>query len=781
MGSMKNTYRVALLLSSVIAFASPALARDDRHPAPDPESPVRDDKRDETSDGSAEDNPEITVTARRLQERAQDVPIALSVVSGDALERSGGYTLPDIQARTPSLTAFNSNPRNSSVGIRGIGVSSASDGLDTSVGVYIDNVYLGRPGMALADLIDVDRVEVLRGPQGTLFGRNNSAGVLNITTRRPEFEFGGTAELSVGNYGYNQERVSLTGPIVKDLLAFRVTGFNTHRGGVLENTKTGVDANSVGRSGFRAQLLFTPTADLTIRLIGDYSQEDDTCCVSATKLVLPATLSATTGRTLAALAALGYVPTGNRNDTSNNSTQNMLTDQKGVSLQADWNLGFATLTSISAWRSWHFSPLQDSDGTPLDIIQVNVAQTKTDQYSQELRLSSGPGRFNWQIGGFLFHSDLTDHFILNQFGFDASNFYTTYARLANPNAAAINIAPGSQYLDDVRTSVDSIAGFGQANFEVTPRLTLTAGVRYTSDKRWGRSDTSTVGTPNPGTSIPFHYNVSVKDDNLSYLLSASYKVAPDVLLYASYSTGYKGSGLNLNSAVSAGTPLVLDPEKVRNWEAGLKSELFDRRMTFNLSAFWTELEGLQANIVPTNGNRSYLANVGDVRSRGIEVDASWRAAEVLTLTANGSYNDAIYTSYPNAPCPVGVTGVCNLTGRPLWQAPTWIGNAIVDLHSDLGKGVKGYAIGQLSYRSSTYGAADDGPYSKIDGYAVANLRLGASFAGGRYDLSAWVNNLFDKRYFQNLSTSQIVGATAFAYAGQLGTPRTAGATLRVSF
>ena len=774
---MKNAYRVALLLSSVTAFARPVFAHEDKPRRSDPETPSR----DASADRPAEAEEEITVTARRQQERAQDVPIALSVVSGDALERTGGYTLPDIQARTPSLTAFNSNPRNSSVGIRGIGVSSASDGLDTSVGVYIDNVYLGRPGMALADLIDVDRVEVLRGPQGTLFGRNNSAGVLNITTRKPEFAFGGTAELSIGNYGYNQERVSLTGPIVNDVLAFRVTGFNTHRGGVLPNTKTGVAANSVGRAGFRAQLLFTPTSDLTIRLIGDYSQEDDTCCVSATKLVLPASLSATTGRTLTALSALGYVPTGDRSDTSNNSTQNMLTDQKGLSLQADWDLGFATLTSISAWRYWHFSPLQDSDGTPLDIIQVNVAQTKTDQYSQELRLASKPGRFNWQVGGFLFHSDLTDHFILNQFGFDASAFYTTYARLANPNAAAISIAPGSQYLDDVRTSVDSVAAFGQANFELTPNLILTAGLRYTRDKRWGRSDTSTLGTPNPATSIPFHYNVSVSDDNLSYLLSASYKVTPDVLLYASYSTGYKGSGLNLNSAVTAGTPLVLDPEKVRNWEAGLKSELFGRRLTFNLSAFWTELEGLQANIVPTNGNRSYLANVGDVRSRGVELDANLRATDEVTFTLNGSYNDAIYTRYPNAPCPVGVTGVCNLTGRPLWQAPKWIGNAIIDLHTNLSSSVKGYAIGQVSYRSSTYGAADAGPYSLIEAYAVTNLRLGASFADGRYDLSVWASNLFDKRYFQNLSTSQIVGASAFAYAGQLGTPRTVGATLRAPF
>lgn len=757
-----------LLLSSVAWHAVPAMASD--------ASAAVDEA------GADSGGEEITVTARRQEERAQDVPITLAVVSGNALERTGGYTLPDIQARTPSLTAYNSNPRNSSVGIRGIGVSSASDGLDTSVGVYIDNVYLGRPGMALADLIDVERVEVLRGPQGTLFGRNNSAGVLNITTRKPEFEFGGSAELSVGNYGYNQERVSVTGPIIDDLLAFRVTGFNTARKGVLPNAKTGVAGNSIGRSGLRAQLLAQPNDDLTVRLIADYSREDDTCCVSATKVVLPASLSANTGRTLQALAALGYVPTANATSSRNNAIQNMITDQKGVSLQADWALGGGlNLTSISAWRYWHFAPLQDSDSTPLDVIQVNVAQTKTNQYSQELRLASDPGRFNWQVGAFVFHNRLRDHFILNQFGYDASAFYTTYARLANPAAAAIVIAPGSQYIDDVDTSVTSFAGFGQANFEIVDGLTLTGGIRYTRDKREGTSVTSIVGTPNPATSLPFNYDVTVKDSNVSYLLSASYKVSPDVLLYASYSTGYKGSGLNLNSAVTPGTPLVLDPEKVRNWEAGIKSELFGQRLTLNLSAFWTELSGLQANIVPTNGNRSYLANVGDVRSRGVEVDANWRVTRELTLTANGSYNQAIYTSYPNAPCPVGVTGVCNLTGRPLWQAPKWIGNLIVDYERPLTEHVDGYAIAQLSYRSWVFGAADDGPYSRIPGYAVANVRAGVKFADGQYDLSAWINNLFDKRYFQNLTTAQIVGASPFAYQGQLGAPRTVGATFRANF
>jgi iron complex outermembrane recepter protein len=729
-------------------------------------------------DSTALAGAEIVVTARHQVERAQDVPVALSVLSGAGLERTGAYSIADLQQQTPSLTAYNSNPRNSSTAIRGIGVSSASDGLDTSVGVYVDNVYLGRPGMALADLVDVDRVEVLRGPQGTLFGRNSSAGVVNVTTRAPSFDFGLYAEASGGNYNYNQERLAITGPLVDGLLAFRVTGFNTHRDGTLPNLKTGTTANSIGRSGGRVQLLATPSSNFKLRWIADYSQEDDTCCVSSTKLVLPASLSATTGRTLQALAALGYVPAPGR-FTRNNAPQQMRTHQWGTSVQADWDLGFATATSITAYRHWYFNPLQDSDNTPLDVIQVNVATTRYKQFSQEFRLASGPGRFNWQAGAYYFHQRLQDHYILNQFGYDASAFYTTYARLVNPNAAAVTIAPGSQYLDDVDTHTNSLAFFGQANFEITPRLIATGGLRYTRDKRAGVSDTSLAGTPNPATSLPFHYDVEVKNNNVSYLGTLTWKPVDGLLAYVTYSTGYKGAGLNLNAAVSAGTPLVLEPEKARSWEAGLKQQWFGNRLTLNLDVYRTTLSGLQANIVPSNGNRSYLANVGDVLAKGVEADASWRVSPVLTLTANGAYNDAKYKSYTNGPCPVGVSGICDLTGKRVYQSPKWTANAIADVHFETASGVKPYGVARYAYRSSMFGTADDGPYSVVPGYGIAEFRVGALFKQGKYDLSAWVQNAFDKKYYLNLSTTSIVGASPFAFAGQLGAPRTYGVTLRV--
>ncbi|MGA2950890.1 MAG: TonB-dependent receptor [Caulobacteraceae bacterium] len=723
----------------------------------------------------------VVVTARRTTERAIDVPISLTAVSGQDLAKTGAYTLADLQAQVPSFTAYQSNARNSSVGIRGIGVSSAADGLDTSVGVYVDGVYLGRPGMALADLIDIDQVEVLRGPQGTLFGRNSSAGALNITTAKPSFNFGGTGEVSAGDYGYNQERLSVTGPIVADQLAFRLTAFNTYREGDLANTTTGIGANSISRQGARVQFLWTPSSDLTVRLIADYSREDDTCCVSVFKQVLAPSVSSATRRTLNVFDELGYVPVANYDAAVGNSPQDMRTDQHSASAEVDWKLGWATLTSITAYRFWHFDPLQDSDNTPLDVIQVNAAITQDTQFSEELRLASNPGRFNWQAGIYLFNQQLRDHYLLNQFGAQASDFYTDYLRTTKPAAAPVSIAAGSQYIGDTRAITDSAALFGQANYEVTKRFTLTAGLRYTHDDKHGVTNTSTVGTPYVTTSIPFHYDIDVKGDNLSWLGSATYKLNRDNTFYGSYSTGYKSAGLNLNSAVGAGVPLVLQPEHVHDWEVGIKQALFDHRLLFDVGGYWETLSGLQANIYPTNGAKSYLANVGDIRARGVEADVTWDVTHGLTLSANGSYNDAVYTSYTNAPCPVGGAAVCNLTGAPVYEAPRWIANAQAAYHFRLSDRVEPYVLAQYAFRSSADGTVDDGPLTRIPAYSLVNARLGASLADGRYDVSLWVQNAFNTHYFENLGTDSIPGAGTFAIGGQPGTPRTWGATVRATF
>ena len=726
----------------------------------------------------------VVVTARHQAENAQDVPIAVAALPAKVLTQTNAYTLAAVQNLVPDLVAFQSNARNSSIGIRGIGVSSASDGLDTTVGVYIDGVYLGRPGMALEDLVDVAQVEVLRGPQGTLFGRNSAGGVVNITTQAPSFSPSLALEGSYGNYNFEQIKASVNGPILDGVLAGRLTVFNTRRDGVLPNRFNGLSDNSIGRDGARLQFLYTPTPKLSVRVIADYSSENDTCCVSVLKSVLAPSVSKSTAATLQAFQALGYTPVASTNFTQINSPQDMLTDQHGVSVEADYDFGWAKLTSITAWRFWHFDPLQDSDGTPLDIIQVAVAQTRDNQYTQELRLTSPPGRFNWQAGVFFFNEELRDHFIFDQFGFQAGAFYTQFAHF-NTGASltpGVSIAGGSTYNGNTNVTEDSDAAYAQANYEVVKNLTLTAGIRYTYDFKQGHTFTFDVGTPFITASIPFNDGAAVSTNNVSYLGSISYKITPDIMAYASYSTGYQAPGLNLNSPPVGGNSIVVAAENVSDVEVGIKSTFFDKRVLFNINGFTEYLTGLQANLA-LPGVRSFLANVGDIRSTGVEAEGVWNVVDGLSLSANGSYDDAYYTNYPNAPGPAGVAGAAatqSLTGRPAFQAPKWVLNAEGRYEWAHNDKISPYAQIQYTYRSGVFGDAQDSPGSFIPGYSLVNARIGAKI-GEHYDAALWIENAFNTVYFNTLGAASIVSAGAFGFSGELGPPRTFGATLRAQF
>jgi len=720
----------------------------------------------------------VIVTARHSQEREQDVPISMSVVTADILDSTGGYTLADIQHIIPGLVSFNSNPRNSSVGIRGLGVTSAQDGLDTSVGVYVDGVYLGRPGMALQDLIDVEQVEVLRGPQGTLYGRNSSAGAINITTRAPSFTPSLTAEISGGTYTYNQERLTATGPLIDGLLAYRFTAFNTYRDGYTANYKTGGRDNGVGRSGARLQLLGTPTDQLSIRWIGEYSVEDDTSNGSVITQILPNSIGAATARTKAALTQTGWSPFAS-NSTGTNAIHNMRTRQAATSVQVNYDLGWGDATSITAYRQWEFFPLQDSDNTPLDILQVNVANTRAVQATQEFRLASKPGAFSWQTGVFLFHQNLRDHYILNQYGYDAGAFLTNYARQSNPLAAAVTVSPGAQYIDDVRSRTGSVAVFGQFDWEILTGLTLTGGVRYTNDWRDGAALSSVRGTIPASLTPAINTNLRIEGENVSGLASLAYKLDDNSLVYATYSNGYKASGLNLNAAVPAGG-LILQPELTDNYEVGAKLSLLDNKLFVKADLYWTELSGLQANYYPPDGSKSYLTNAGDVRARGVELEATYAVDSNLSLGANGAFNEAVYASYPAGPCPIGVAGLCSLTGKPVYEAPKWIANLNATYGWDYDVQTRPYVSVQYSFTSRYNGTIDDSPYTQIAAYGLVNLRAGASLANGKYDAVVWVSNLLDQTYYTSTALASLPGASSFGVTGQPGAPRLIGATFRAN-
>ncbi len=485
---------------------------------------------------------EVVVTARRRAENIRDVPISVQAISGQTLERKGTIDLQSLIEQTPGLNSTGGNPRNFSVTIRGIGYApTAADGLDNAIGVYFDGVYQARPGQVLQDLVDVKSFEVLRGPQGTLFGRNAAAGALNVTFNKPSFTPSQTFEASYGRYDFAQGKAIITGPITENI-AFRTAVYGTRSDGWIATpfrpdfksaalqkgiySPTATDDTTTagtGRWGIRQQFLIN-AGKLSVNFSGDLNIESDSSSGFSSgggiqELFGPGnwginTTAAQQARVTNALKALGQLTNfgGVQNwnpavDPRTNITNNynhMLTRNAGISLTADYDFGGTTLTSISAWRLWTFDPPQDSDGSPLDIYQ-NAAFSHSDQFSQEIRLASKrQSPVEWQVGAFLYYSKLKDHYVVHQFGADVIPWYNAYNSLAGTAFTPIPLSfrsqlTGAQIIEDTRVENRNAAVYGQATWHISSALDLTGGLRYTYDRKNGSSpvDTSLLPTALP--------------------------------------------------------------------------------------------------------------------------------------------------------------------------------------------------------------------------------------------------------------------------------------------
>jgi iron complex outermembrane receptor protein len=757
--------------------------------------------------------PEVTVTARHRSENIQDVPASVQAIGGEVLTEKGTITLSDIQYQLPGFFNSPSNPRNTSLGIRGIGITGAAgDGVDNMVGVYFDGVYQGRPGMALQDLIDIDNFELLRGPQGTLFGRNTEAGALNITTNKPSFTTGATLETSFGNDLFLQQKAILTGPIT-DKVAFRTALFNTSQDGWVSNITDHHAENGTGRYGIRQQFLINASDDLTIRVAGDLERELDSSANTLvwtqafTPATAPAGKAAAIQKSLAALQAAGWTPKVNTQDDVSNSLQSMRTLQGGTSVTADYNLDWATLTSISAWRFWQFAPMQDSDGTPLDLYEVNTAISRDQQLTQELRLTSPTGGVvDWQTGLFLFYQDLKDHYIIHQYGSNVIALYNAY----NNTSLSPSILPaGTQFIENDHVQTGSEAFYNQATWHISHDLSLTGGARFTHDSKQGGSlvDTSQISPQvlanaslssalgiagnYPQKSSGYPLSAAVSTNNVSGSASLSYKVTPDTMTYTTFSNGYQGAALNINGVVSATQPVVVKPSTIDNYEVGVKTTLFDRRLMLNLDAYQEVLYNYQISVTPpVAGAKSYIANAGNVRSRGIEADATAVLGGGFGVTVDGAYNDAIFQSLHDGACPYEGTGCQTVngvtfkdqTGNPAPNAPKVTFTVTPSYHRSIGDHEGFYAYAQYYRSSSFYSGTDDSQYSRIPAFFTLNLRAGVLLADGRYDISIYANNATNEHHY----LSQTVNA-ALPVVGTVGVtaqpapPAMYGVTLRAQF
>jgi iron complex outermembrane receptor protein len=813
---------LALILAQVAAQASPP---------PEPVVQVPEEEtRTDTGRLAPADTGEIVVTARRRAETVQQVPIAMSVIGGTTLADTGAYNVNRLTQLQPTLQFYSTNPRNSAANIRGLGApfGLTNDGIEQGVGIYVDGVYYSRIASATFDFTDTERIEILRGPQGTLYGKNTTAGAINITTRKPSFTPEARVELTTGNYDFIQAKASASGPLVGDTLAARISASVTSRRGTIRNTALGGYANAQDNQSVRGQLLWKPAANLDITLYGDYGHQNPDCCAQI--YVRTGTTQRPLARQYAALAAaFGYRPPSTDAfdrltdlDTPLRARQEL----GGVSLVGNLDLGAATLTSVSAWRFWNWDPSNDRDfiGLPITTVSANPSQQR--QWSQELRIASnGKRAVDYVAGLFYFHQTIDTQGLQVQ-GPAASRFLLNPTGANASNPAVLNGLTSRNTIGFANTSA---AVFGKLTWHLTDALSIAPGVRVNYDKKTGdyvsvvttgtgallncsaaSQAASSVTRDRCGVLAPQSYRPDFDDWNVSGDVTLAYDVARDVHAYATYARSYKSGGINLSGLPLDGNnnPILaaaqVKPERVNHYEVGLKTQWLDRRITANLAAFWTDISDYQATV--TNGQlgvlRGYLANAEAVRTRGIELDTAFRPTERLNLYANAAYTDAKYVRFVDAPCPPELAGgtaeaagqspsapgtpggisptACDVSGQRLPGISKWAFSygAEYSLPAKIGDTDGNAYLGfDGSYRSRFSSNPSPSAYTYIDGYSITNFRLGYRADAG-WNAFLWLRNAFDQNYYELLATQS--GNTGLI-VGQPGDPRTYGVTVSASF
>lgn len=745
---------------------------------------------------------EIVVTSRRRSESVQAVPIPISVVGGALISDLGAFNVNLVKELVPSVQLYSSNPRNTTLNIRGLGSTFGltNDGIDPGVGFYVDGVYYARPAAATLDFIDIEQIEVLRGPQGTLFGKNTTAGAFNITTKKPSFTPGANFELSYGNYGYIQAKTSVTGPLGKKLAA-RLSFSGTQRDGLLENVKTGAKVNDLNNLGLRGQLLYLPSDRTTITFAGDASRQRPNGYAQVIAGVAP-TLRADFRQFNQIIADLNYsLPSQNAFDRliDHDTPWRSGNDLGGFSVNVDIEIGNGTLTSTSAWRYWNWDPSNDRDFTALPVLTKSQGTSKHQNWSQEVRYSGEfSSRLNGVIGLYAIGQELnTDPVHMEESG---SAQWRFSQNSTNPLWQTPGLLDG--YGIKTRSKLNTFSGalFGQLDWTIVEGLHLMPGIRLNYDEKEVDFDRQTYGglqTDNPellALKNAIYSNqafaTDIDDLNWSGQLTLAYRATDRINSFATYSTSYKPVGVNLGGLPTTnGSPMlelaVIKPETVHHAEVGIKTNPSSSSM-LNITLYNTEIKDYQTQVqtAQLGVNRGYLANAEKVRVRGVEVDANTKVSNFLSLYGSLSYTDGKYVSFVNAPVPLEETGgestFKDISGSDLPGISKWatsIGGELSTLGNLFGRSGKFFLAADGYYRSTFSSSPSPSKYLVVKGYSLINSRIGFRASDG-LAVYVWGRNLLDKNYFEQLLSA---GGNAGHYAAVLGDPRTFGITIRHSF
>ncbi len=784
---------------------------------------------------------EIVVTAQKREQSLQDVPIVVTSVSGELLRDAGVRDIRELTVLTPGLTVTStSNETIVTARIRGVGTVGDNPGLESSVGVVIDGVYRPRNGVSFGDLGEVSRIEVLKGPQGTLFGKNTSAGVINVITAGPTDDVQAESEATFGNYGQVGFSGALSGPIV-DTLTGRIFAAARHRDGyqdiVTGPGPRGKDTdNDQDFYTLRGQLRWTPTETITARFIGDYTKRDESCCVGTQLFVgqSPASRAAFVNAVRPGSLDLTSTPF-DRLGYANRPTDQEVEDM-GLSGEVTWDLSDALqVTSVTAWRNWKSATGQDSDFTAADLVyrpNDGTNAVEFDQFSQELRLAGEAGRLNWLVGGFYAKEVLSNRSVLNY----GSDYYAYFAgRVLGGAPGLIGLTPGRIFQagagsdDRYKQKDDTWALFTNNSFAVTDALELTVGLRYTKDEKSLISDYSTTGSSCDQGEAAFGTLVGAvglatattlvgglclnaqnndfddlglvtqarTEEEVSGTAKVSYRWNPDIMTYASYSRGYKAGGFNLDReqaiiVTAAGPNFTADRdtsfkgEFVDSFELGAKTKWFSNSLLLNAALFHQTFKDFQLNTFV--GTAFVVETLPEVISRGVDLDFVYvPPLEGLTFQGGVTYADTEIQPFAAGDL-INATrfnSLRRLPGARMSFAPLWSASLAGSYERSIG--------GDLMLRAnltgkftSSYNTGSDLHPSKIqDDMVLVNGRIGVGPRDESWSLELWSNNLFDKDYLQvgfngPFQVDENNDAIS-VYDAFLGAPRTFGATLRMRY
>ncbi len=705
---------------------------------------------------------EVVVTAQKREQRLQDVPIAVTVIGAGELKKQNITDASQLQFASPELQ-FTSGP-SPAYAIRGLGTQAFAASAESDIAVVADGVLQQQFTNYLFDLA---RVEVLGGPQGTLFGKNASAGVINITTNTPKVGyFEGAAQVDVGEDGYHVINAVANLPVSENS-ALRISGFSNSQNGPEKNLLTGKRVGDYSANGVRARYTWDKD-DLTFNVIGDYAKTNGGNLMWV-------------GRKLSSplkdiLAACGVTPSPTNTNVCVNGANSDKSENYGLSFQVDAKIGDLILTSITADRQFSRYNDGDSDMVPINILDKNAGRNFANVFTQEVRLASPAGEKLEYVTGLF--------------------FYNYHAKNTLDQAGTLGALP----VPAARSSIGyvntfSYALFGQATYHLTDQWSVLLGGRATRDVVGAHTynyNNPALGIALPGFTPIGSSSSKTKEDDLSYKVGVHYKPTDAALIYLTYTRGYKGPAVNNLTPGTTG-PTVVKPEIPLNLELGYKDSFFDRRVTVNLVAFHELIKDFQAQTAEDNGGfiSFVFANAAKLKVNGFQANLYSRPLPGLSIDSGLLYNDATYGDYivqcSGAPSVVasctmnGGVATTNVKGQQLMLAPKWKLTTSIGYEHSLGDSLTGFVGVAANYRTSVWTKAKLDPNAQIKGYTIVNARAGVRFADDRYSVSVFAKNLFDKRMPSYIFVDPLVGGDNYDQSYSKDAFRVIGVSLDARF